>query len=149
MATAPRFFYQHKAIMSLVPRSSAKLPIDYVLKHQIRITYKSHETICASIERHMQSLHGSTYRIQRHANRAAKKLSDLFDMWLTPINATAIMYQDGLKEKVMETFQAWSDDDDMNGLYAQLYDGGATLKAKAAKGFARMRAIVFRRHIEI
>jgi hypothetical protein len=136
--------------MSLVSRPSAKLPIDYVLKHQIRVTYNSHETICASIERHIKSLHGSTYRIQRHANRAAKKLSDLFDMWLTPINATAIMYQDGLKEKVMETFQAWSvDDDDMNELYAYLHDGGAALKAKAAKGFAKIRNIVFRRHIEI
>ena len=136
--------------MSLATRSIAKLPIDYVLKHQIRVTYNAHETICASIERHIESLHGSTYRIQRHANRAAKKLSDLFDMWLTPINATAIMYQDGLKEKVMETFQAWSvDDDDMNELYAYLHDGGAALKAKAIKGLARMRAIGFRRHIEI
>ena len=136
--------------MSLIARSSAKLPIDYVLKHQIRVTYNAHETICAAIESHIKSLHGSTYRVQRHANRAAKKLSDLFDMWLTPINTTAIMYQDGLKEKVMETFQAWSvDDDDMNELYACLHDGGRALKDKAAAGLARVRAITFRRHIEI
>ena len=129
--------------------STSKLPIDYVLGHQIRVTYSSHETICAAIDSHIKSLHGSTYRVQRYANRAAEKLSDLFDMWLTPINATAIMYQDGLKEKVMETFQAWSLDDDENELYACLHDGGAALRAKAIMGFERVSAIAFRRHVNI
>jgi len=136
--------------MSLVLRSVAELPIDCVLGHQIRVTYTKHEAICATIEHHLTSLHGSVYRVQRHANAAAQNLTDLFDMWLTPINATAIMYQDGLKEKVMETFQAWSEDDDeMNELYAYLHDGGSALKAKAAAGLARVRAISFRRHINI
>jgi len=135
--------------MSLSARPSTKLPIDYVLKHQIRVTYNSHETICANIEHHLTSLHGSTYRVQREANRAEKKLMDLFDMWLTPINATAIMYQEGLKEKVMETFESWSTDDYDNALYTVLADGGAALRAKAVAGLARVRAINFRRHLQI
>jgi hypothetical protein len=129
--------------------STSKLPVDYALKHQIRVTYNSHETICANIDRHLESLHGSTYRIHREANRAAQKLSDLLDMWLTPINVTAIMYQDGLKEKVMETFESWSIDDYKNTLYAVLADGGAALRAKAAAGLEKVRAIAFRRHVDI
>jgi hypothetical protein len=129
--------------------SPSKLPIDCVLGHQIRATYTAHETISASIEHHITSLHGSTYRIQRHANRATEKLAELFDMWLTTTGATAIMYQEGLKERVMETFETWSVDDDMNELYTHLHDGGAALRAKALDGFAKVNAIAFRRHVDI
>lgn len=119
-----------------------------VLKHQIRATYNAHDTICGDVERHLNSLHGSVYRVSRHANRAAKKLSDLFDMWLMPNNTMTIMYQGGLKEKVTETFEAWSLDDNENDLYRVLPDGGKALREKAAVGLVKIRAIIFQHHVE-
>jgi len=121
---------------------------DNILKHQIRATYNAHDNICGAVEHHLDSLHGTVYRVARHADRAAKKLSDLFDMWLMPINTMAMMYQEGLKEKVTETFEAWSLDDNENELYNVLPDGGKALRERAAAGLVKIRAIIFRRHVE-
>ena len=126
-----------------------KLPIDYAIKHHVKMTYMEHTNLCTLITNHMNKMGSNVYKAGRHAYSVEKHLFRLFNLWLKPMSATAIMHQEGLKERVVSTLESWSEEDDENDIYNALQDGGLALRTKASATLDIIKKIPYLYHVSI
>jgi hypothetical protein len=126
-----------------------KLPIDYAIKHHVKMTYMEHTNLCTRITYHMNKMDSNVYKAARHAYAVEKHLFKLFDLWLNPMSATAIMHQEDLKQRVISTLESWSEDDDENTIYNALKDGGLGLREKANAVLTIIKKIPYLYHVSI
>lgn len=126
-----------------------KLPIDYAIKHHVKMTHTTHTNLCTRITYHMNKMGGNVYKAARHAYAVEKHLFQLFDLWLKPMSATAIMHQEGLKQRVVSTLESWSEEDDENDIYNVLEDDGLALRTKANATLAIIKKIPYLYHVSI
>jgi len=140
---------EFNAVLKPDMRVYKKLAPDYALKHAIKVTFNSYTRIGLLTDYFINGIHGTDYRRYSMAQCAEKTLMHHFDLWFKPLNTVAIMYQRGLKEKLLKSIAAWMEDDPHNLLYTSLFDGGAKLRLKAAEALEAVKKIPFRHHISI
>jgi hypothetical protein len=140
---------EFNAVLKPDMRVYKKLEPDYALKHAIKVTFNSYTRIGLLTDYFINGIHGTDYRRYSMAQCAEKTLMHHFDLWFNPLNTVAIMYQRGLKEKLLKSIAAWMEEDPHNLLYTSLFDGGAKLRLKAAEALEAVKKIPFRHHISI
>jgi hypothetical protein len=126
-----------------------KLPLDYAIKHHINMTHMAHTNLCTRIIHHMNKMGSNVYKAARHAHAVEKYLFKLFDLWLKPTSATAIMYQKDLKQRVISTLESWSEENEENDIYNNLIDGGLGIREKANSVLSVVKKIVYIHHVSI
>ena len=161
--TLPQDMLQHEINRFLDPESRAefnavlkpdervykKLSPHYALKHAIKVTYNSYTRMGLLVNFYIDGIYGSDFRRQRSAMSAEHTLMNMFNLWYQPLNTLAIMYQDGLKAKIIRSLEAWMEDDPYNILYNTVYGHGLTVRLKAAETLEIVKKIPFRYHVSI
>ena len=139
---------EFNAVLKPDERIYKKLSPDYALKHAIKVTYNSYTRMGLLVNFYIGEMYGGDFRRQISAQGAEKTLMNMFNLWHTPLNTLAIMYQRDLKAKIIRSLEAWMEDP-YNFLYNTVYGGGAGLRKKAAETLEIVKKIPFRYHISI
>jgi hypothetical protein len=137
------------AVLKPDERVHKKMAPNYALKHAIKTSFNAYTGIGLLADSYIEEIGGGEYRRQRAATGAEKALTRMFNLWFQPLNALAIMHQSGLKEQLLRSLESWMENDPYNVLYETLWDGGATLRLKAAEARAHVQSIPFHNHVSI
>jgi hypothetical protein len=83
-----------------------KLPADYAIKHQIKISYKAYQGIAAALQFQLDHMIG------RHTDALCVRLLKKYFAWFRdPKNSLVFMYIEGRRQAFLELITAWCDDD--------------------------------------
>jgi len=84
-----------------------KLPKDYAIKHQLRLSYNSYEAIAKPLSFSLGRVSDGGWE-HIHVPKAVKLLKRYFSWFKDPKNHIVLMYINGRKEQFLETIGLWT-----------------------------------------
>jgi len=87
-----------------------KLPKDYAIKHQIRLSYESYQEIAKALSFSLGRVNDGGWE-HIHVPKAVKLLKRYFSWFKDPKNHIVLMYIKGRKEHFLETIGLWTQPD--------------------------------------
>jgi hypothetical protein len=139
---------EFNAVLKPDERIFNKLSTDYALKHHIRTMKSAYEVIAIKLNYYMEFMDESGPAGRRAVRRVKKALMDLFILFTNPMFSAPIMFQLGLKEKLIEAMQSWREDD--QDLYTYIGEDEQAEIFKVAEATQKLiEAIPFVRHVKV
>ena len=121
-----------------------KLPADYAIKHQFKISHNSYHSIAPALLFSLSRIQDGWQEI--HAPKAVKLLKKLFAWFKDPKNHVVLMHTTGRKEGFLENIGQWTEGD--LELYEHISSSKVDeLRAEAREVLALISEVPFIRHV--